>query len=50
MTAELEVVDHAHEVKKGKIKALSDFSYVLDGEQLKDGMILANLELRQLLL
>ena len=28
-------------VKKGKIKALSDFSYVLDGEQLKAGTVLA---------
>jgi len=28
-------------LKEGKIKELSDFSYVLDGEQLKDGMILA---------
>ena len=25
----------------GKIKATADFSYVLDGDQLKDGMILA---------
>lgn len=28
-------------LKEGKIKPLNDFSYVLDGEQLKDGMILA---------
>ncbi|MEM8845220.1 MAG: 2Fe-2S iron-sulfur cluster binding domain-containing protein [Pseudomonadota bacterium] len=28
-------------VKSGKIKALTDFSYVLDGEQLKSGMVLA---------
>jgi len=28
-------------LKEGKIKALSDFSYVLDGEELKSGMILA---------
>lgn len=28
-------------LKEGKIKELSDFAYVLDGEQLKDGMILA---------
>ena len=28
-------------VKKGKIKALTDFSYVLDGEQLKAGTVLA---------
>ena len=28
-------------LKKGKIKALSDFSYVLTGEQMKDGLILA---------
>ncbi len=28
-------------LKEGKIKPLSDFSYVLDNEQLKSGMILA---------
>lgn len=28
-------------VKKGKIKALTDFSYVLDGDQLKAGTVLA---------
>lgn len=28
-------------VTKGKIKALTDFSYVLDQDQLKDGMVLA---------
>lgn len=28
-------------LKEGKIKPLSDFSYVLDGEQLNEGMILA---------
>ncbi len=28
-------------LKEGKIKPLNDFSYVLDGEQLKSGMILA---------
>ncbi|MDG0996117.1 MAG: 2Fe-2S iron-sulfur cluster binding domain-containing protein [Gammaproteobacteria bacterium] len=28
-------------VKKGKIKALNDFAYVLDGAQLKSGMVLA---------
>tara|TARA_R110002049_G_scaffold182042_1_gene349728 strand:+ start:1792 stop:2874 length:1083 start_codon:yes stop_codon:yes gene_type:complete len=28
-------------IKKGKIKALTDFSYVLDGEQLKAGTVLA---------
>ena len=28
-------------LKKGKIKRLSDFSYVLDGDQLNEGMILA---------
>ncbi len=28
-------------VKKGKIKALTDFTYVLDGEQLKAGTVLA---------
>lgn len=28
-------------LKQGKIKELSDFSYVLDGDQLKEGMILA---------
>ena len=28
-------------LKEGKIKALSDFSYVLDGDQLEEGMILA---------
>ena len=28
-------------LRKGKIKRLSDFSYVLDGDQLNDGMILA---------
>jgi len=28
-------------LKEGKIKELSDFSYVLDGDELKDGMILA---------
>jgi NAD(P)H-flavin reductase len=28
-------------IKKGKIKPLTDFSYVLDGDQLKSGMVLA---------
>ena len=28
-------------LKEGKVKELQDFSYVLDGEQLKAGMILA---------
>lgn len=28
-------------LKSGKIKPLNDFSYVLDGEQLKNGMVLA---------
>lgn len=28
-------------LKEGKVKELSDFSYVLDGEQLRDGVILA---------
>lgn len=28
-------------IKSGKIKPLNDFSYVLDGEQLKNGMVLA---------
>lgn len=28
-------------IKSGKVKPLSDFSYVLDGEQLKSGMVLA---------
>ncbi len=28
-------------LKEGKIKPLNDFSYVLDGEQLKSGMVLA---------
>ena len=28
-------------LKEGKVKELNDFSYVLDGEQLKSGMILA---------
>ncbi len=28
-------------IKEGKIKPLNDFSYVLDGEQLKSGMVLA---------
>ena len=28
-------------VKSGRVKALSDFSYVLDGPQLKSGMVLA---------
>lgn len=28
-------------IKNGKVKPLSDFSYVLDGEQLKSGMVLA---------
>ena len=31
----------ACKLTKGKIKPTADFSYVLDGEQLKDGMILA---------
>lgn len=31
----------ACKLKNGKIKALTDFSYVLDPDQLKDGMILA---------
>lgn len=29
------------QLKQGKIKELSDFSYVLDGDQLREGMILA---------
>jgi CDP-4-dehydro-6-deoxyglucose reductase len=28
-------------IKSGKVKPLNDFSYVLDGEQLKSGMVLA---------
>lgn len=28
-------------LKEGKVKELQDFSYVLDGDQLKSGMILA---------
>ena len=28
-------------IQEGKIKPLNDFSYVLDGEQLKSGMVLA---------
>jgi len=28
-------------IKSGKVKPLSDFSYVLDGAQLKSGMVLA---------
>ena len=28
-------------IREGKIKPLNDFSYVLDGEQLKSGMVLA---------
>ena len=28
-------------LKEGKIKPLNDFAYVLDGDMLKDGMILA---------
>ena len=28
-------------IKEGKIKPLNDFSYVLDGDQLKSGMVLA---------
>lgn len=28
-------------IKEGTIKPLNDFSYVLDGEQLKSGMVLA---------
>ena len=28
-------------LKEGKVKELQDFSYVLDGDQLKEGMILA---------
>jgi len=31
----------ACKLTSGKIKATADFSYVLDGEQIKDGMILA---------
>ena len=36
-------------LKEGKIKELSDFAYVLDGDQLKDGMILFDGEKEKLL-
>ena len=42
MIVELEVVDLARvNLTDGKIKPTADFSYVLDGKQLDDGMILA---------